>query len=76
MASRRYQKPPCCLQHVPIQLPTLCAPGSLGEHKIRDLNDFINKLLREKKHWERQIKFLGGVDYMVCRVLNIVLLVF
>lgn len=38
--------------------------GSLGEHKIRDLNDFINKLLREKKHWERQIKFLGGVDYM------------
>eukprot|EP00457_Paulinella_chromatophora_P011520 gb/GEZN01011664.1/.p1 GENE.gb/GEZN01011664.1/~~gb/GEZN01011664.1/.p1 ORF type:complete len:278 (-),score=64.24 gb/GEZN01011664.1/:206-1039(-) len=38
--------------------------GSLGEHKIRDLNDFINKLLREKKHWERQIKFLGGPDYM------------
>jgi len=37
--------------------------GSLGEHKIRDLNDHINKLLREKKHWERQIKFLGGSDY-------------
>mmetsp|Transcript_21918 Transcript_21918/g.43516 ORF Transcript_21918/g.43516 Transcript_21918/m.43516 type:complete len:261 (+) Transcript_21918:75-857(+) len=38
--------------------------GSLGEHKIRDLNDTINKLLREKKHWERQIKILGGRDYL------------
>jgi pre-mRNA-splicing factor ISY1 len=37
--------------------------GSLGEHKIRDLNDHINKLLREKRHWERQIKLLGGPDY-------------
>lgn len=39
--------------------------GSLGEHKIRDMNDHINKLLREKKHWERQIKYLGGADYAV-----------
>jgi len=39
--------------------------GALGEHKIRDLNDKINKLLREKKHWERQIKILGGPDYMM-----------
>jgi len=38
--------------------------GSLGEHKIRDLNDHINKLLREKRHWERQIKLLGGPDYL------------
>jgi len=38
--------------------------GSLGEHKIRDLNDYINKLIREKKHWERQIRFLGGPDFM------------
>mmetsp|Transcript_24709 Transcript_24709/g.34518 ORF Transcript_24709/g.34518 Transcript_24709/m.34518 type:complete len:254 (-) Transcript_24709:225-986(-) len=37
--------------------------ASLGEHRIRDLNDHINKLLREKKHWERQIKLLGGPDY-------------
>ncbi len=37
--------------------------GSLGEHKIRDLNDHINKLIREKRHWERQIKMLGGPDY-------------
>jgi pre-mRNA-splicing factor ISY1 len=38
--------------------------GSLGEHKIRDMNDHINKLMREKKHWERQIKYLGGADYL------------
>jgi len=28
---------------------TLIQNGSLGEHKIRDMNDHINKLLREKK---------------------------
>jgi len=27
------------------------------------LNDEINKLLREKGHWEAQIKELGGPDY-------------
>ena len=35
----------------------------LDEHKVRDLNDQINKLMREKGHWERQIKTLGGPDY-------------
>lgn len=35
----------------------------LGEHKIRDLNDEINKLIREKGHWEDRIKELGGADY-------------
>ena len=37
--------------------------GALGEAALRDLNDQINKLLREKGHWERQIKALGGPDY-------------
>ena len=37
-------------------------PG-LGEHAIRDLNDQINKLFREKWHWNRRIKELGGPDY-------------
>ena len=37
--------------------------AGLGEHRIRDLNDGLNKLLREKKHWEKQIKALGGQDY-------------
>jgi len=38
--------------------------ASLGEHKIRDMNDHINKLLREKRAWEHQIKALGGNDYI------------
>lgn len=37
-------------------------PG-LGEHAIRDMNDMINKSLREKWHWNRRIKELGGRDY-------------
>uniref|UniRef100_A0A7S0YSL6 Pre-mRNA-splicing factor ISY1 n=1 Tax=Polytomella parva TaxID=51329 RepID=A0A7S0YSL6_9CHLO len=37
--------------------------GGLGEYKIRDLNDEINKLIREKGHWERRIVELGGPDY-------------
>ena len=37
--------------------------ATLGEHALRELNDQINKLLREKKHWETQIKLLGGPDY-------------
>jgi pre-mRNA-splicing factor ISY1 len=37
--------------------------AGLGEARIRDLNDEINKLIREKGHWERQIKALGGPDY-------------
>ncbi|KAL6191345.1 hypothetical protein ACLB2K_037736 [Fragaria x ananassa] len=32
----------------------------LGEHRLRDLNDEINKLIREKSHWERRIVELGG----------------
>ncbi len=41
--------------------------AGLGEHRTRDLNDAINKLLREKGFWERQIKALGGVDYSQAR---------
>ncbi|XP_002404628.2 pre-mRNA-splicing factor ISY1 homolog [Ixodes scapularis] len=37
--------------------------AGLGEFRIRDLNDEINKLLREKGHWEDRIKELGGPDY-------------
>ncbi|KAI4343067.1 hypothetical protein MLD38_027612 [Melastoma candidum] len=35
----------------------------LGEHRLRDLNDEINKLIREKFHWERRIVELGGPNY-------------
>jgi len=34
--------------------------AGLGEFRIRDLNDQINKLLREKRHWEYRIHQLGG----------------
>lgn len=37
--------------------------AGLGEFRIRDLNDEINKLLREKRHWEDRIIELGGPDY-------------
>lgn len=38
--------------------------AGLGEFKIRDMNDHINKLLREKRHWERRIIELGGPNHM------------
>ncbi|POS83388.1 Isy1-like splicing factor [Erysiphe pulchra] len=37
---------------------------SLSEFMIRDLNDEINKLMREKHMWEVQIRNLGGPNYM------------
>ncbi|CAL8463792.1 g3326 [Coccomyxa elongata] len=37
--------------------------AGLGDHRIRDLNDEINKLIREKGHWEKRIVELGGPDY-------------
>jgi len=37
--------------------------AGLGEHGIRDLNDKINKLMREKWHWNRRILELGGKDF-------------
>lgn len=37
--------------------------AGLGEFKLRDLNDEINKLLREKGHWEDRIIELNGPDY-------------
>ncbi|GAO19817.1 hypothetical protein UVI_02059180 [Ustilaginoidea virens] len=36
----------------------------LSDYQIRDLNDDINKLMREKHMWEVQIRNLGGPNYM------------
>ncbi|KAJ5099451.1 hypothetical protein N7532_006452 [Penicillium argentinense] len=36
---------------------------SLSDFQIRDLNDEINKLMREKWAWEMQIRNLGGPNY-------------
>jgi pre-mRNA-splicing factor ISY1 len=35
----------------------------LTDYEVRDLNDEINRLLREKYHWENQIIALGGANY-------------
>lgn len=37
---------------------------SLGDSQIRELNDTLNKLFREKRAWEYHIKDLGGNDYI------------
>jgi pre-mRNA-splicing factor ISY1 len=37
--------------------------GSLGEYRIRELNDRINELLREKAIWEERVSQLGGSNY-------------
>ncbi|KAA8907448.1 Isy1-like splicing factor [Sphaerosporella brunnea] len=37
---------------------------SLSDYQIRDLNDEINKLMREKHMWEVQLRNLGGPNYM------------
>ena len=34
------------------------------------MNDEINRLFREKRHWEYRIKELGGPDYLVGKLIN------
>jgi len=34
--------------------------ATLGEHRIREMNDEINKMMRQKHHWEVRIRELGG----------------
>ncbi|GMG35353.1 unnamed protein product [Ambrosiozyma monospora] len=36
----------------------------INEYQIRDLNDELNNLMREKTRWEYKIKELGGPDYL------------
>ncbi|KAH6630353.1 Isy1-like splicing factor [Chaetomium sp. MPI-SDFR-AT-0129] len=36
---------------------------ALSDYQIRDINDEINKLMREKHMWEVQIRNLGGPNY-------------
>jgi pre-mRNA-splicing factor ISY1 len=50
----------CC--PVKIMCSFLCTAG-LTDYEVRDLNDEINKLMREKRHWENQIIALGGANY-------------
>ena len=38
--------------------------SALQEDRIRELNDEINKLMRVKHAWEKQILKLGGPNYI------------
>ena len=33
---------------------------AVGEHRLRELNDEVNKLVRTKSHWDKRIRELGG----------------
>lgn len=46
-----------------VRVLALCASVGLTDYEVRDLNDEINKLIREKGHWENQIIALGGANY-------------
>ena len=37
--------------------------ATLGEFRLRELNDDINKLMRKRHYWDRRILELGGTDY-------------
>ena len=51
-----------CLKEVDDKIQTIQNP-QLGEHRTRDLNDDINRLLKELKTWEKRIVELNGPDY-------------
>jgi pre-mRNA-splicing factor ISY1 len=38
---------------------------ALSDFQIRDINDEINKLQREKRAWEHHLKSLGGPNYLL-----------
>lgn len=48
------------------KVQTLQHAEGMPEHRIRELNDDANKLLREKRSWENRILELGGPNYSVC----------
>jgi pre-mRNA-splicing factor ISY1 len=47
----------------PLHICAFCTLAGLSDYETRDLNDDINKLLREKRHWENQLVALGGANY-------------
>jgi hypothetical protein len=52
-----------CLVLVEVVCSGILHTAGLTDYEVRDLNDEINKLLREKRHWENQIIALGGANY-------------
>jgi pre-mRNA-splicing factor ISY1 len=51
----------CCPIMIGVQI--FLRTAGLTDYEVRDLNDEINKLMREKRHWENQIIALGGANY-------------
>ncbi|KAK6203573.1 Pre-mRNA-splicing factor ISY1 [Scheffersomyces amazonensis] len=43
---------------------TRISDQSINDYQIRDLNDDLNRLFKEKRSWEYHIKSLGGNDYI------------
>lgn len=60
-----HQKFKKSVYHKFLELYNTNSKESLGEQRLRDLNDEINKSMREKAHWERRILELGGPNYRV-----------
>ncbi len=52
------------LKEVSRKVSKIQDPG-LSDFQVRDLNDEINKLMREKHMWEIQIRNLGGPNYLL-----------
>lgn len=55
--------PPLPVPVLPVLTGVWGGLAGLTDYEVRDLNDEINKLLREKRHWENQIVALGGANY-------------
>ena len=53
----------CSVRYYKTELTISVLAAGLSDYEIRDLNDEINKLMREKRHWENQIVALGGANY-------------
>jgi pre-mRNA-splicing factor ISY1 len=51
-----------CLKEIDDKVDIIQNP-SLGEHRTRDLNDEINRLMKELKIWQQRIIELNGPDY-------------
>lgn len=56
------QPPPLPPPHTLPLTHTHALTAGLGEHRVRELNDEINKLNKTKAHWDSRIVELGGGD--------------